>query len=80
MRLASALLAGGLSLAMPAIAAAQEAAPAEIVVEGERQAQEAAVRAFQRRWRPQRIDGQVDGHIGALLFELLLERDLGHAR
>ena len=42
--------------------------------------QEAAVRAFQRRWRPQRIDGQVDGHIGALLFELLLERDLGHAR
>ena len=42
--------------------------------------QEAAVRAFQRRWRPQRIDGQVDGQIGALLFELLLERDLGHAR
>lgn len=42
--------------------------------------QEAAVRAFQRRWRPHRIDGQVDGHIGALLFELLLERDLGHAR
>ena len=40
----------------------------------------AAVRAFQRRWRPQRIDGQVDGQIGALLFELLLERDLGHAR
>jgi N-acetylmuramoyl-L-alanine amidase len=42
--------------------------------------QPAAVRAFQRRWRPQRIDGMVDGQIGALLFELLLERDLGHAR
>jgi N-acetylmuramoyl-L-alanine amidase len=42
--------------------------------------QQAAVRAFQRRWRPQRIDGEVDGQIGALLFELLLERDLGHAR
>ncbi|CAM4117630.1 N-acetylmuramoyl-L-alanine amidase XylA [Novosphingobium lubricantis] len=42
--------------------------------------QAAAVRAFQRRWRPQRIDGQVDGQIGALLFELLLERDMGHAR
>ncbi len=42
--------------------------------------QKAAVRAFQRRWRPQRIDGEVDGQIGALLFELLLERDLGRAR
>ncbi|OYU35197.1 N-acetylmuramoyl-L-alanine amidase [Novosphingobium sp. PASSN1] len=41
---------------------------------------EAAVRAFQRRWRPSRIDGQVDGQIGALLFELLLERDIGRAR
>lgn len=40
----------------------------------------AAVRAFQRRWRPNRIDGQIDGQIGALLFELLLERDMGHAR
>ena len=36
----------------------------------------AALRAFQRRWRPRKIDGE----IGALLFELLLERDLGHAR
>jgi N-acetylmuramoyl-L-alanine amidase len=36
----------------------------------------AAVRAFQRRWRPRRIDGEIDGEIGALLFELLLERDL----
>lgn len=40
----------------------------------------AAVRAFQRRWRPHRIDGVIDGQIGALLFELLLERDLGRAR
>lgn len=40
----------------------------------------AAVAAFQRRWRPSLIDGEIDGHIGALLFELLLERDLGRAR
>ncbi|MCB2059473.1 MAG: N-acetylmuramoyl-L-alanine amidase [Novosphingobium sp.] len=40
----------------------------------------AAVRAFQRRWRPELIDGEIDGHIGALLFELLLERDTGRAR
>jgi N-acetylmuramoyl-L-alanine amidase len=40
----------------------------------------AAIRAFQRRWRPNRIDGEIDGQIGALLFELLLERDMGHAR
>lgn len=40
----------------------------------------AAVRAFQRRWRPGRIDGEIDGQIGAILFELLLERDLGRAR
>ncbi len=40
----------------------------------------AAVRAFQRRWRPHRIDGEVDGQCGALLFELLLERDMGRAR
>ena len=39
----------------------------------------AAVRAFQRRWRPRIVDGEVDGEIGALLFELLLERDLGRA-
>jgi N-acetylmuramoyl-L-alanine amidase len=40
----------------------------------------AAIRAFQRRWRPRIIDGELDGEIGALLFELLLERDLGRAR
>lgn len=39
----------------------------------------AAIRAFQRRWRPRIIDGELDGEIGALLFELLLERDLGRA-
>ena len=40
----------------------------------------AAVRAFERRWRPHQIAGEPDGQIGALLFELLLERDMGHAR
>lgn len=39
----------------------------------------AAVRAFQRRWRPALIDGEIDGQIGGLLFELLLERDMGRA-
>jgi N-acetylmuramoyl-L-alanine amidase len=39
----------------------------------------AAIRAFQRRWRPRRIDGELDGEIGALLFELLLERNPGRA-
>lgn len=40
----------------------------------------AAVRAFERRWRPDLITGEVDGEICALLFELLLQRDLGKAR
>lgn len=40
----------------------------------------AAVTAFQRRWRPEMIDGEIDGEIGGILLELLLERDLGHAR
>ena len=39
----------------------------------------AAVRAFQRRFRPKRVDGEIDGQCGALLFELLLERDAGRA-
>ena len=34
----------------------------------------AAVRAFQRRFRPRIIDGEVDGETGALLFELLVMR------
>jgi len=42
--------------------------------------QRAAVRAFQRRWRPHKLDGEVDGEIGAMLFALLLERDRGAAR
>lgn len=40
----------------------------------------AAVRAFERRWRPERITGEVDGEISTLLFELLLQRDAGKAR
>ena len=40
----------------------------------------AAVRAFQRRWRPERIDGVIDGQIRAILFQLLLDRDRGSAR
>lgn len=40
----------------------------------------AAVRAFQRRWRPEIIDGEIDGEIGGILFELLLERDTGGHR
>ena len=40
----------------------------------------AAVRAFQRRWRPGLIDGEIDLAIGAILFALLLQRDIGEAR
>lgn len=55
MRFAGALLAGGLALLTPALALAQEQdAPAEIVVEGEREAQEAAVRALAK---------EVTGHL-----------------
>ena len=42
--------------------------------------QQAAVRAFQRRWRPHIIDGQVDGECSAILFALLLDRDDGRTR
>ena len=42
--------------------------------------QSAAVRAFQRRWRPHIIDGQVDGECSAILFALLLDRDAGRTR
>ena len=41
---------------------------------------EKAVEAFQRRWRPEIIDGQVDQQIGAILFQLLLDRDRGVSR
>jgi N-acetylmuramoyl-L-alanine amidase len=39
----------------------------------------AAVRAFERRWRPEQITGEVDGEISALLFALLMDRDSGRA-
>ncbi len=39
-----------------------------------------AVEAFQRRWRPHRIDGEIDGQLRAILFQLLLDRDRGTAR
>ncbi|WJS98476.1 N-acetylmuramoyl-L-alanine amidase [Novosphingobium humi] len=35
----------------------------------------AAVAAFQRRFRPRIVDGELDGEVGALLFELLIARD-----
>lgn len=38
------------------------------------------VEAFQRRWRPRRIDGVIDGEIRAILFQLLLDRDRGRTR
>lgn len=39
--------------------------------------QEAAVRAFQRRYRPEMIDGVVDGECRAILLALLLPRPQG---
>ena len=39
-----------------------------------------AVEAFERRWRPERIEGVPDGQLGAILWHLLLERDRGAAR
>jgi N-acetylmuramoyl-L-alanine amidase len=39
-----------------------------------------AVEAFQRRWRPERIDGEIDGEVRAILFQLLLDRDRGATR
>jgi N-acetylmuramoyl-L-alanine amidase len=39
-----------------------------------------AVEAFQRRWRPEMIDGLVDGQCRAILFQLLLDRDRGLTR
>ena len=41
---------------------------------------EPAVAAFQRRWRPRMVNGEVDGEIGAMLFGLLLDRDRGATR
>ncbi|MEO6386880.1 MAG: N-acetylmuramoyl-L-alanine amidase [Croceibacterium sp.] len=39
-----------------------------------------AVEAFQRRWRPEQIDGLIDGEVRAILFQLLLDRDAGRTR
>ncbi|QIG54797.1 N-acetylmuramoyl-L-alanine amidase [Altererythrobacter sp. BO-6] len=39
-----------------------------------------AVEAFQRRWQPELIDGIIDQHVGAILFQLLLDRDRGVTR
>jgi N-acetylmuramoyl-L-alanine amidase len=39
-----------------------------------------AVEAFQRRWRPEKIDGEIDGEVRAILFQLLLDRDTGKTR
>ena len=39
-----------------------------------------AVEAFQRRWRPERIDGEIDGQVRAILFRWLLDRDQGRTR
>ena len=40
----------------------------------------AAVRAFQRRFRPETIDGIADGECRAVLLALLLDRERGSAR
>lgn len=39
-----------------------------------------AIEAFERRWRPERIEGKPDAQLGAILWHLLLERDRGAAR
>lgn len=39
-----------------------------------------AVEAFQRRWRPEKIDGEMDGQVRAILYQLLLDRDRGDTR
>lgn len=39
-----------------------------------------AIEAFERRWRPERIEGKPDAQLGAILWQLLLERDQGLVR
>jgi len=39
-----------------------------------------AVEAFERRWRPERITGEPDGEVAAILWQLLLDRDQGRTR
>ena len=38
------------------------------------------IEAFERRWRPEKIEGRYDAQLGAILWYLLLERDRGDAR
>ncbi|HWH16891.1 MAG TPA: N-acetylmuramoyl-L-alanine amidase [Allosphingosinicella sp.] len=40
----------------------------------------AAVEAFQRRFRPEHIDGEIEGECRAILLSLLLDRERGIAR
>ena len=40
----------------------------------------AAVTAFQRRFRPEHIDGEIEGECRAILLALLLDRERGRAR
>jgi N-acetylmuramoyl-L-alanine amidase len=37
-----------------------------------------AVTAFQRRFRPELVDGEIDGECRAILLQLLLDRERGH--
>ena len=39
---------------------------------------QAAVTAFQRRFRPELIDGEIEGECRAMLLSLLLDRERGH--
>ena len=41
---------------------------------------DAAIMAFQRRFRPELLDGEIDGECRAILLSLLLDRERGHAR
>ena len=38
------------------------------------------IEAFERRWRPDRITGVFDAQLGAILWQLLLDRDRGATR
>ena len=38
------------------------------------------IEAFERRWRPELIEGKMDAQLAAILWHLLLERDQGRAR
>ena len=38
------------------------------------------IEAFERRWRPEKITGEIDGQLCAILFQLLLDRDRGVTR